>query len=141
MLCNMYPVSIHTEICDQNSPHRLSGDSKQLTLTTHRRVWAARNRISDVLKQQRFARSLMILVVQSVVVDFILYDLSCGPYHEFWIIDPSIDHCMIRKFTTSIVFLIVIEFCGYTSVDNKSNYKHLLLSYSYHLENQTVYTF
>ena len=34
-LFNMYPVSIQTEICNQNSPHRLWGDSKQLTSPTH----------------------------------------------------------------------------------------------------------
>ena len=47
LLFNMYPVSIQTEICDQNSPQRLLVDSKQLISPTHRLAWAARNRISD----------------------------------------------------------------------------------------------
>ena len=47
LLFNLYPVRILVEICDQNSPHGLLVDSKLLTSTTHRLVWAVDNRVSD----------------------------------------------------------------------------------------------
>ena len=47
LLFNLYPVKIHVEICDQNSPHGLPVDSKLLTSPTHRLAWAVVNRVSD----------------------------------------------------------------------------------------------
>ena len=47
VLFNLYPVRIHVEICDQNSPHGLPVDSKLLTSLTHRLAWAVDNRVSD----------------------------------------------------------------------------------------------
>ena len=67
LLFNLYPITIHVEICDQNSPHGLPVDFKLLTSPTHRLAWAVDNRVFDSSKQ-RCVVSLMISVVQCVIV-------------------------------------------------------------------------
>jgi len=47
LLFNLYPITIHVEICDQNSPHGLPVDFKLLTSPTHRLAWAVDNKVSD----------------------------------------------------------------------------------------------
>ena len=43
---NLYPVRIHLDICDQNSPHGFLVDSKLLTLPMHTLAWAVDIRVS-----------------------------------------------------------------------------------------------
>jgi len=81
LLFNLYPVRIQTDICNQNSLHRLSGDSKQLTSPMHRLPWAARNIIFYCIN---IVRCPWWFWSSSVTVDLSLYDLSCGLSHEFW---------------------------------------------------------
>ena len=135
LLFNLYAVRIHAEIYDQNSLHGLPVDSKLLTSPTYRLAWAVDNRVSDssnvVWCLWWFRSSRMWLSVSVFTIEVMHSPMGSE------LVDPSVDHWVDRKFTTSEPFFELQLSC----VDRLLlkiclNYKYLLLSSPRHLEGQ-----
>ena len=127
LLFNLYPVRIHAEICDQNSPHVLPVDSKLLTSPTHRLAWAVDNRVSDssnVVGCPWWFRSSRVWLSVTVFTIEVMH----SPMGSELVV-PSVDHWVDRKFTTSEPFFELQLSCVDKLLPKIClNYKYLLLS-------------
>ena len=139
LLFNLYPVRIRVEICNQNSPHGLLVDSKLLTSQTHRLAWSVDNRVSDssiVVWCPWWFRSSRVWLSVSVFTIEVMHSPMGSE-----LVDPSVDHWVYRKFTTSEPFFELQLSCVDRILPKIClNYKYLFLSSPWHLEGQIWYT-
>jgi len=129
LICN--PARIHVDIWDQNSLHGLPVDSKLLTSPTHRLAWAVDNRVFDSSNIVWCPWCKVRLSVSIFTIEVMHSPMGSE------LVDPSVDHWVDRKFTTSEPFCELQLSC----VDRLLpiiclNYKYLLLSSPWHLEGQ-----
>jgi len=135
LLFDLFPTRIHVEICDQNSPHGLPVDSKLLISPMHRLAWAVDNRVSDrsnVVWRPRWFRSSRVWLSVSVFTIEVMHSPMGSE-----LVDPSINHWVDRKFTTSKPFFELQLSCVARLLPKIClNYKYNLLNSPWHLEGQ-----
>ena len=135
LLINLYPVRIHVEICNQNYLHGLPVDSKLLTSPTHRLAWAVQNRVSNssnvVWCPWWFQSSRVWLSVSVFTIEVMHSPMGSE------LVDPSVDHWVDRKFTTSEpVFELQLSCVDRILPKICLNYKYLLLISPWDLKGQ-----
>jgi len=120
------PLSVD-QVLSRNSPHGLPVDSKLLTSPTHKLAWAVDNRVSDSSNVVWFPwwfRSFRVWLSVSVFTIEVMHSPMGSE-----LVDPSVDHWVDRKFTTSEPFYELQLSCVDRLLPKIClNYKYLLLS-------------